>query len=112
MSETTTAAAITDEQLKPEVGCRHVHRCQSCGTIWGHGNMMAGDVSAHECPKCGVSEWRIYRGQQQPQRAAATPKPKPGFDWMVLLGIAMLVASAVVLMRYLKRRNQFGELAG
>lgn len=41
----------------------HLHRCQSCGTIWGHGNMMQGDVEAHKCPSCGkTDQWRVYSG--------------------------------------------------
>lgn len=43
---------------------RHLHRCQNCGQIWGHGNMMQRDVEAHKCPKCGKQEWRVYSGLQ------------------------------------------------
>lgn len=45
----------------------HLHRCQGCGSIWGHGNMMEGDVAAHKCPKCGKQEWRVYQGGGRPQ---------------------------------------------
>lgn len=41
---------------------RHNHRCQNCGLVWSHSDLMAGDEEAHKCPRCGKTEWRKYNG--------------------------------------------------
>lgn len=78
---------------------RHLHRCQNCGVIWGHGNMMAEDVEAHKCPKCGRSEWRHFSGGQAVRRQAVeTEKKTPYRDLIIaLLSVATLAASIVIL---------------
>jgi hypothetical protein len=78
---------------------RHLHRCQNCGVIWGHGNMMADDVEAHKCPKCGRTEWRHFSGGQAVKRERiAAEKPTPYKDlFLAVLGIAALAAAMVIL---------------
>jgi len=53
-----------DAKLKPKVAVKpagyHLHRCEHCGTIFGHGSDANGDYERHRCPKCGhgpVKEW-------------------------------------------------------
>jgi hypothetical protein len=82
----------------------HLHRCQSCGTVWGHGNMMAGDVEAHKCPKCGAEgkdNWRIYRGGGAPVAQFPAHQAHGTFQWKnfiltVLLWAMVLMGSAYI----------------
>lgn len=82
---------------------RHLHRCQNCGMIWGHGNMLIEDVEAHKCPKCGKSEWGKYSG-----RLSDAPHPPRGntltvvtWDYraylQALLTVAVVVMGAILL---------------
>lgn len=87
------------EKIEPH---RHLHRCQNCGVIWGHGNMMAGDVEAHVCPGCGKQEWRVYSGGpgrvvlNQPQQAQPARSALP----MVLALVAVVAIAAIVIMSW------------
>jgi hypothetical protein len=88
---TTTSAVETH---------RHLHRCQNCGTIWGHGNMLVEDVEAHKCPKCGRSEWHHYSGGGAPAPIAKKQESGGTFYVMLfrdLLSVAVLVLAAAFL---------------
>jgi len=90
MAEVSTATAV-------ETG-RHLHRCQSCGVIWGHGNMMGDDVEAHKCPKCGKQEWRPFSGGQAVKRPApANPASQYRAYLQALLTVAAVVMVSIVL---------------
>lgn len=81
--------------MNEELANSHLHRCQSCGTVWGHGNMMAADIAAHECPKCGKKEWRIYKGGGSP--VAQMPARRDAkTDWANQLLIGALIAMIVL----------------
>jgi len=56
-------------RLKPG---QHSHRCQSCKTIWAHGEEVFNNDAAHACPQCGESEFWIYRnyGERRPRRVS------------------------------------------
>lgn len=52
----------------------HAHICQNClkngkNTIWVHSDDNAGDIAAHKCPECGVTEWK--KASFHPQRKEA-----------------------------------------
>jgi hypothetical protein len=75
---------------------RHLHRCQNCGVIWGHGNAMLGDVAAHMCPECGAMEWRVYEGGQvRTHRVQGQVTVRQYF--VAILPIACLAAAIVLL---------------
>jgi hypothetical protein len=63
--------------------------------------MMAGDVEAHKCPKCGKSEWRGFSGGQAQQPATAkrilVVEANSGLYLVALLKVAILVIGAVLL---------------
>jgi hypothetical protein len=78
----------------------HLHRCQNCGTVWGHGNMMAGDIEAHKCPNCGAEgkeNWRIYRGGGSPVAQFPPHQAQPESSWTLfsVLNWIMLVGTLV-----------------
>jgi hypothetical protein len=80
----------------------HLHRCQGCGTVWGHGNMMEADVAAHACPKCGKREWRVYQGGGRPQAqghhaAVARPWYLQALDLILFVGAAAAAAYCVLI---------------
>jgi hypothetical protein len=86
--ESNTRAAVEEKKH------RHLHRCQNCGTVWGHGNMMAADVEAHKCPKCGASEWRQFSGLQNEQ--PAPQKKDPPLRTMYVLDLKDLLSLAIL----------------
>ena len=96
--EATVDSTSSKKQLS-----RHLHRCQNCGTIWGHGNMMVGDVEAHKCPRCGKQEWRVYSGGKS---HAAQTRPQAGsrstfWEYMeVVLPVALLAAGFCLLLTF------------
>jgi predicted RNA-binding Zn-ribbon protein involved in translation (DUF1610 family) len=80
----------------------HTHRCQACGMIWGHSDLMVGDVEAHTCPKCGQAEWRIFQGAKLAAHGGAPPPQQAAPDaWAILtqpnFWLAVFLASALVL---------------
>lgn len=81
---------------------RHLHRCQNCGLVWGHGNMMARDVEAHKCPRCGKTEWRQFSGLQNERPAPAMKSMLViEADYLIyvraLLTVGIIVMGAVLL---------------
>lgn len=78
----------------------HLHRCQKCGNIWGHGDMMAEDINAHTCPKCGeAGQWRIYNGGRPygPHRTHAIQVGKFSLFKEKNFWIITLTAAAIVM---------------
>ncbi len=80
---------------------RHLHRCQNCGVIWGHGELPC-DLEAHKCPKCGKSEWRIYSGLKKDQPAPAKTAAVQGrtyysVDLGTMLSMGLLAMAAILL---------------
>ncbi len=86
MAGISTATAV-------ETG-RHLHRCQHCGVIWGHGNMMGDDVEAHKCPKCGKQEWRPFSGGQAATREE--PAKRQTLQTLYVVDLRTLVKSALL----------------
>lgn len=98
-------------EAKPEI-VRHLHRCQECGTIWGHGHMMQRDIEAHKCPKCGKTEWRVYSGKES-HAVRRGSDAGPRYTWWdylravapIVLLSAALVLSLLVLTDWLGRKT-------
>ena len=85
--------------MPADLATSHLHRCQGCGTVWGHGNMMQADIEAHKCPKCGKAEWRIYRGGGQPTNV--TPiRPGVAQPWWLTLFYGAAVVSMLFAVGY------------
>jgi len=82
---------------------RHLHRCQNCGMVWGHGNMMKGDVEAHKCPRCGKAEWRGFSGGQeaQPAKTIAVVQANYRSYLQALLTVTIVVMVSIVLGEFL-----------
>jgi len=83
---------------------RHLHRCQNCGVIWGHGDMMAGDMEAHKCPKCGKGEWRVYSGGQS---HGVQPRQQE-----IVLGLRTLITIALMAAAFVLFAQLVGEFIG
>ncbi len=88
---------LVREKMETEQPKRHLHRCQNCGVIWGHGNMLFRDVEAHKCPKCGKSEWLHYSGLKpdQPAKTAAVQRTYYVIDLVALLQVGILVLAGI-----------------
>jgi hypothetical protein len=57
--------------------------------------MLAADIEAHKCPKCGKAEWRIYRGGGAPTNV--TPiRPEKKTDWFLVILTVGVVCSVVM----------------
>jgi predicted RNA-binding Zn-ribbon protein involved in translation (DUF1610 family) len=80
----------------------HLHRCQNCGTIWGHGDVLVEDVEAHKCPKCGAQQWRKFSGlnsdrENQPTNAITVVTWNYSAYLRAILTVAVIVIGAVLL---------------
>lgn len=66
----------------------HRHKCYMCGTVWIHHNINDSGSHldgclAHECPKCGVCNWKgsIYVGLEEPTSKNGKSPPLEQLDY-------------------------------
>jgi hypothetical protein len=65
--------------------------------IWGHGNMLADDVEAHKCPKCGKQEWKHFSGGQAVRRPAQVQEKTSYKDLAIVVLATAVLAAAIVI---------------